>query len=75
MNTDRESAYYAAYEASSLDDALQHEYDNGIGVVLKESIKGIPFFSAVLLSVSKFSQRLQRLLYFLSQSFHSSCKG
>lgn len=44
MNTDRESAYYAAYEASSLDDALQHEYDNGIGVVLKESVQGAQKF-------------------------------
>ena len=40
MNTDRESAYYAAYGATSEDDALEHEYDNGIKVILEESIPG-----------------------------------
>ena len=40
MNTDRESAYYAAYKASSIDDALEHEYENGIQVIMEESIAG-----------------------------------
>ena len=40
MNTDRESAYYAAYRATSLEDALKHEYDNGIKVIQEESIPG-----------------------------------
>lgn len=40
MNTDRESAYYAAYRATSLEDALKYEYDNGINVIQEESIPG-----------------------------------
>ena len=46
MNTDRESCYYAAYHASSFEDALSHEYDNGIKVVSSESVKGAARFSA-----------------------------
>ncbi|KAL4235237.1 hypothetical protein ACF0H5_006875 [Mactra antiquata] len=45
MNTDRQSAYNAAYNAVSLDDALQYEYENGIKVVLEESLPGAQKFT------------------------------
>lgn len=40
MNVDRKSAYNAAYNASSLDEAMRYEYDNGISVIREESIAG-----------------------------------
>ncbi|KAL3452020.1 ClpP/crotonase-like domain-containing protein [Aspergillus insuetus] len=46
MNTDRASCYYAAYNAGSFEDALSFEYDNGIKVIDKESVKGAARFSA-----------------------------
>jgi enoyl-CoA hydratase/carnithine racemase len=46
MNADRESCYYAVYNASSFEDALSHEYDHGIKVVSSESVKGAARFSA-----------------------------
>lgn len=45
MNADRTSAYYAAYSASSFEDALRFEYDNGIKVIDTESVKGAARFS------------------------------
>lgn len=45
MNRDRESAYYAAYGAKSLEDALRFEFDNGIGAVQKEGIAGAKRFA------------------------------
>ncbi|KAL4802357.1 ClpP/crotonase-like domain-containing protein [Aspergillus unguis] len=46
MNVDRTSCYYAAYGASSFEDALRNEYDNGIGVLEAESVQGAKRFSA-----------------------------
>lgn len=40
MNADRQSAYNAAYNATSIDDALRYEYENGIKVVVEESVPG-----------------------------------
>lgn len=45
MNVDRESCYYACYHASSFEDALGHEYDNGVKVIDSESAKGAAQFS------------------------------
>lgn len=44
MNVDRQSAYNAAYNAISQDDALKFEYENGIKVVTEESIPGAQKF-------------------------------
>ncbi|KAH8432433.1 enoyl-CoA hydratase/isomerase family protein [Aspergillus melleus] len=46
MNADRESCYYAVYNAGSFEDALSFEYDNGIKVIDSESLKGATRFSA-----------------------------
>jgi enoyl-CoA hydratase/carnithine racemase len=46
MNVDRASCYYAAYQASSFQDALSNEFDNGVKVVSEESIKGAAQFAA-----------------------------
>lgn len=46
MNADRNSCYYAAYDAKSFEDALRNEFDHGIKVVGSESIKGAAKFSA-----------------------------
>lgn len=45
MNRDRESCYYAAYAASSLEDALRFEFDNGADVLMKETIEGAKRFA------------------------------
>ncbi|EPS35408.1 hypothetical protein H072_11258 [Dactylellina haptotyla CBS 200.50] len=45
MNLDRTSAYYACYSAKTFDDALKYEFDHGVEVVVKESIKGAARFS------------------------------
>lgn len=45
MNADRQSAYYAAYTASSQEDALRYEYENGIKVLEEESIQGAKRFT------------------------------
>jgi enoyl-CoA hydratase/carnithine racemase len=45
MNVDRNSCYYAAYGASSFQDALAYEFDEGVKVVTKESIAGASKFS------------------------------
>ena len=44
LRADRRSAYYSTYDAQSIHDALKYEYNNGIGVVAKESIKGAQNF-------------------------------
>lgn len=45
MNTDRRSAYYSAYEASSFQDAMSQEFNAGVKVVSKEAIAGAAKFS------------------------------
>lgn len=44
MKADRQSAYYAAYSASSLQDALRFEHENGLSILEKESIGGAKRF-------------------------------
>lgn len=46
MNVDRASCYYSAYGATSFQDALRSEYENGVKVVNTESVKGAAAFSA-----------------------------
>lgn len=46
MNVDRASCYYAAYQASSLEDALANEFNNGIEAINKESVQGAARFAA-----------------------------
>ncbi|KAJ5483992.1 hypothetical protein N7539_005788 [Penicillium diatomitis] len=45
MNTDRRSAYYSAYEATSFQDALTREFNAGSQVISKEAIAGAAKFS------------------------------
>jgi enoyl-CoA hydratase/carnithine racemase len=45
LNTDRQSCYYSAYEASSFRDALSHEFDVGSRVISQEAIAGAAKFS------------------------------
>lgn len=45
MNRDRESCYFAAYQARSLEDALRYEFDHGRPVIAKESIDGARRFA------------------------------
>jgi len=47
MNTDRDSAYYSAYNSVSRHDALQHEFVNGVKVIQEESIPGMVFYSTI----------------------------
>lgn len=46
MNIDRDSAYFAAYEARSFEDAMKNEFLNGWPVVAEESKAGAARFSA-----------------------------
>jgi enoyl-CoA hydratase/carnithine racemase len=46
MNVDRTSCYYSVYGASSFEDALAFEYNNGVKVITTESVKGASRFSA-----------------------------
>jgi enoyl-CoA hydratase/carnithine racemase len=46
MNRDRDSAYYAAFEAKSLEDALRFEFDNGFEVVAREGVEGARRFAS-----------------------------
>lgn len=46
MNTDRNSCYYSAYNASSFEDAMRNEFENGVEVVSVESVKGAALFKA-----------------------------
>ena len=45
MNRDRESCYFAAYQAESLEDALRYEFEHGKEVVAKESLDGARRFA------------------------------
>ncbi|KAI1172205.1 ClpP/crotonase-like domain-containing protein [Nemania sp. FL0916] len=45
MNVDRASCYYSAYSASSFEDALRNEFENGVKVITTESIAGAAKFS------------------------------
>lgn len=45
MNVDRSSCYYSAYNATSFEDALSHEFDEGIKVIDTESVEGAVRFS------------------------------
>ncbi|KAK1722728.1 hypothetical protein CaCOL14_000066 [Colletotrichum acutatum] len=45
MNTDRTSCYYSTYNASSFEDALSNEFDQGIKVINIESVRGAKEFS------------------------------
>lgn len=45
MNLDRSSCYYAAYNASSLEDALRNEFEAGVNIVSTESKEGATRFS------------------------------
>lgn len=46
MNVDRNSCYYAAYNASSFDDALKNEFDEGSRVLKTESFQGAARFAS-----------------------------
>ncbi|RMZ76330.1 hypothetical protein DV738_g5005, partial [Chaetothyriales sp. CBS 135597] len=46
MSLDRESCYYAAYNATSFEDALSFEFDHGIEAVRKEAGEGAARFSS-----------------------------
>ncbi|GAM91349.1 hypothetical protein ANO11243_093980 [Dothideomycetidae sp. 11243] len=45
MNLDRGNAYYSAYQATSFEDAMRNEFENGVKVVERESVKGAERFS------------------------------
>ncbi|KAF5974341.1 enoyl hydratase [Fusarium coicis] len=46
MNVDRASCYYSVYNASSFQDALRNEFENGVKVITTESVKGAASFSS-----------------------------
>ncbi|KAK6353590.1 hypothetical protein TWF696_005553 [Orbilia brochopaga] len=46
MNKDRTSCYHAAYNASSWEEAMKFEFEEGVKVISEESIKGAARFSA-----------------------------
>ncbi|EWG55108.1 enoyl-CoA hydratase [Fusarium verticillioides 7600] len=46
MNVDRASCYYSVYSASSFQDALRNEFENGVKVINTESVKGAANFSS-----------------------------
>lgn len=46
MNVDRASCYYAAYNATSFEDALKNEFKNGESVILEEGVHGAALFAA-----------------------------
>ena len=48
MNVDRSSCYYAAYNASSFEDALRNEYDQGSKILETESLRGAARFAGGL---------------------------
>lgn len=45
MNVDRANCYYSAYNATSFEDALAHEFDHGVKVITTESVQGASKFS------------------------------
>jgi enoyl-CoA hydratase/carnithine racemase len=46
MNVDRASCYYSVYNASSFQDALRNEFENGVKVITTESVNGAANFSS-----------------------------
>lgn len=44
LKVDRSSLYYSAYDAKSVEDALEHEYCKGIKVIPTESVLGAKKF-------------------------------
>ncbi|KAK6522327.1 hypothetical protein TWF281_002892 [Arthrobotrys megalospora] len=46
MNKDRNSTYYAAYNANSFGDAMKYEFENGVKVISEESVMGAKRFSS-----------------------------
>lgn len=46
MNVDRASCYYSAYNASSFEDALRNEFEDGVKVITTESVRGAGRFSS-----------------------------
>ncbi|KAK5996394.1 3-hydroxypropionyl-coenzyme A dehydratase [Cladobotryum mycophilum] len=46
MNVDRTNCYYSAYNATSFEDALSNEFDQGVRVITTESVTGAASFSA-----------------------------
>jgi len=46
MNADRDSAYHAAYEASSFHEAMRYEFEHGWPILAAESTAGAARFSA-----------------------------
>ncbi|KAJ6445374.1 carnitinyl-CoA dehydratase [Purpureocillium lavendulum] len=46
MNADRASCYYAAFEASSFEDAMRREFDEGARVIATESVQGAARFAS-----------------------------
>ncbi|RWS00196.1 hypothetical protein B4U79_01724 [Dinothrombium tinctorium] len=44
LKADRRSAYYSTFEARSIQDALQFEYENGVPIIEEESIEGAKKF-------------------------------
>ncbi|KAF5586787.1 enoyl hydratase [Fusarium subglutinans] len=46
MNVDRANCYYSVYNASSFQDALRNEFENGVKVINTESVKGAANFSS-----------------------------
>lgn len=45
MNVDRANCYYAAYNASTFEDALRNEFEEGVKVITTESVRGAGRFS------------------------------
>jgi enoyl-CoA hydratase/carnithine racemase len=46
MNVDRANCYYSVYNASSFQDALRNEFENGVKVITTESVNGAANFSS-----------------------------
>ncbi|KAK6330689.1 hypothetical protein TWF718_002888 [Orbilia javanica] len=46
MNVDRRSAYNAAYNAKSFEEAMKFEFENGVKVISEESVSGAKRFSS-----------------------------
>jgi enoyl-CoA hydratase/carnithine racemase len=44
MNADRTSCYNAAYDAKSFEDAMQFEFDHGVGATAAEGVHGAKRF-------------------------------
>ncbi|XP_073687197.1 enoyl-CoA hydratase EchA19 isoform X2 [Garra rufa] len=45
LRADRNSAYHAAFDSSSFTQAMQYEFDNGLPVIVAESVTGATKFS------------------------------